>query len=103
MVCLYYSIVLVHGINGHRVDTWKANNGIVWPRDLLPNVFPNIRVMTFGYHGTYNDAMSIARTNDHGLSLLNCLMDERNTAQEAKRPIIFIGHDLGGIIIKQVR
>jgi len=100
-----HSIVLVHGINGHCVETWKANNGTVWPRDLLPQQsgLRNIRVMTFGYHGTYNDAMSNARTDDHGLSLLNCLMDERNTAHETKRPIILIGHNIGGIIIKQVR
>lgn len=58
--------------------------------------------MTFGYRGTYNDTISIATIHDHGLSLMKCLMDARSQDYEKLRPIVFVGHSLGGLIIKQV-
>jgi len=64
---------------------------------------PNIRVLSYEYSGTYNDTTSIASSNDHGLKILQCLIDFRNEESAEERPIIFVGHSLGGIIIKQVK
>lgn len=58
--------------------------------------------MSYGYRGIYNDTTSIATIYDHSLDLLNVLDDERKTTYEEERPIIFVGHSLGGIVIKQV-
>ncbi|CZR62799.1 uncharacterized protein PAC_12696 [Phialocephala subalpina] len=96
-------IVLVHGIDGHYVNTWKADDDekTLWPTDLLPKHMPEVRVMSYSYRGTYNDAISTATTYEHGLDLLNWLGDLRTANYEEERPIIFVGHSLGGIIIKQ--
>ncbi|KAE8441039.1 hypothetical protein EG329_006076 [Mollisiaceae sp. DMI_Dod_QoI] len=95
-------IVLVHGINGHYINTWKAADCTIWPVELLSEQLPEIRVMSYGYRGTYNDTISVATSFDHGQSLLSLLIDKRKAAHEEVRPIIFVGHSLGGIIIKQM-
>jgi hypothetical protein len=35
-----FSVVAVHGLNGHSEKTWTADNGVNWLRDLLPEDFP---------------------------------------------------------------
>jgi hypothetical protein len=47
------------------------------------------------------DTTSVAEIGDHALKLLGQLGDERSEPHAQVRPIIFIGHSLGGIIIKQ--
>jgi hypothetical protein len=43
------SIVAIHGLDGHREDSWTAENGILWLRDLLPKELPHARIATYGY------------------------------------------------------
>ena len=43
------SILAVHGVNGHREETWTGDEGILWPRDLLPSQLPNARISAWGY------------------------------------------------------
>ncbi|XXH00698.1 hypothetical protein Hte_007048 [Hypoxylon texense] len=98
------NIVAVHGLNGHRENTWKADNGVSWleDEDMLPEKIPNARIFVWGYdartHG--NDYMSEAYLHQHGSQLVSELADERRLDGTSKRPIIFIGHSLGGIVIK---
>ena len=42
------SLVFVHGLGGHRYNTW-SKNGVFWPRDLLIRDVRNVRIITFGY------------------------------------------------------
>ncbi|KAI1115455.1 Alpha/Beta hydrolase protein [Nemania sp. NC0429] len=97
-------IVAVHGLNGHRENTWKAENGVSWLEDknMLPKRIPNARIFVWGYdartHG--NDYLSQAYLHQHGTQLVGELADERRLDGTSKRPIIFIGHSLGGIVIK---
>ena len=43
-------VVFVHGLRGDRVKTWQTEN-VFWPRDLLPQELPNVRIMSYGYDG----------------------------------------------------
>ncbi|XTI85857.1 hypothetical protein V2W45_1466673 [Cenococcum geophilum] len=70
-------IIAVHGLNGHRDETWTAGNGVNWLRDLLPQDLPNARIMAWGY-----DANTYSRS------------------RTSRRLIIFVAHSLGGIIVK---
>lgn len=92
---------MVHGLDGDPVGTWEADDGTVWPRDLLPKEMKNVRVLTYGYNGSIMDTTSVAEIGDHALNLVGRLDDERSEPHAQVRPIIFIGHSLGGIIIKQ--
>lgn len=38
---------------------------------------------------------------DHVKSLLRSLVDKREESEETERPLIFIAHSLGGIVVKQ--
>lgn len=43
------SIIAVHGLNGHRENSWTAANGVNWLHNLLPGDMPNTRVLSWGY------------------------------------------------------
>ena len=43
------SIIAIHGLDGHREETWTTDEEVLWLRDLLPSDLPNARVLTYGY------------------------------------------------------
>jgi len=95
------SIILVAGLGGDYLDTWRADDGTVWPRDLLPRDLPKIRVFSFQYNTTVKGTTSRGKIDDHARQLLHALNKDRDTDIEAAtRPIIFVGHSLGGMLIK---
>ena len=57
--------------------------------------------MSFGYDAETAFSQSIADISDVAASLLTRLENERRP-HEHNRPIIFISHSLGGIIVKKV-
>ncbi|KAM0796954.1 hypothetical protein BDR22DRAFT_892704 [Usnea florida] len=95
-------IVAVHGLNGDPTDTWKPSSSKdFWLRDFLPFDVKGARVMTYGYNADVVFGNTTADVWDHAKSLLGSLIDERESEEESKRPLIFICHSLGGIIVKQ--
>ncbi|PYH98097.1 lipa and NB-ARC domain protein [Aspergillus ellipticus CBS 707.79] len=101
--------VFVHGLNprgrsDHPFETWTHANGTFWPRDYLPHDVPQARIFVYGYNSniTNPQSMSTASVRDHANTLLN-LLDLERSPQLNVRPtkIIFIGHSLGGLVIKQ--
>jgi hypothetical protein len=49
-----YSIVFVHGLQGHPKKTWTwstANSSkiVYWPQDFLPQSTPDARILVYGY------------------------------------------------------
>ncbi|KAK0647015.1 hypothetical protein B0T16DRAFT_171827 [Cercophora newfieldiana] len=62
----------------------------------------NVRIMTFRHNSTLQGSVSAASIRDHANVLLTHLANQREDDDEAKmRPIVFVGHSLGGMIIKQ--
>ncbi|KAI1127149.1 Alpha/Beta hydrolase protein [Nemania abortiva] len=97
-------IVAVHGLNGHYMDTWtdksRHGSGTMWLRDLLPEELHGCRVMTYQYDASVT-SMSVGRVRDAAGNLLRLLNDSREDPIYANVPIVFVGHSLGGIVIKQ--
>jgi hypothetical protein len=60
-------------------------------------------VITFGYNADAVFGNTMASIVDHAKELLSSLIDKREEDGESQRPIIFIAHSLGGIVVKQVR
>ena len=121
-------LVFVHGLQGHPRRTWQSlvtpqehisssnpfkrrrvqpkdhdKAGVFWPADLIPQDYPNLRVLTYGYDsrvtGYYASSTSKNGIFEHGNSLLNALSRERT--DQLTRPIILVAHSLGGLVVKQ--
>ncbi len=72
------SIVAIHGLNGHREDTWTVN-GVNWLRDLLPSNIPNARIYSWGYDANTHSTSQISSEYlyDHAKTLISDLCLER--------------------------
>ncbi|MCJ1396455.1 hypothetical protein MMC18_009345 [Xylographa bjoerkii] len=96
-------IIAVHGLNpwssdSHAEATWTAG-GKLWLKDFLPERLPNARILLFGYNANLAFGASIAGVREQAINLLNRIASKREDVKD--RPIIFVAHDLGGIIVKR--
>ncbi|KAJ9607048.1 hypothetical protein H2200_008120 [Cladophialophora chaetospira] len=95
-------IVAVHGLGGDAFATWThPKSKKFWLRDFLPQQIADARIMTFGYNAHAAFGQSTAEILDHAKSLLTSLVDKREEPEKIRRPLIFIAHSLGGIVVKQ--
>ncbi|KAJ6094149.1 hypothetical protein N7467_002994, partial [Penicillium canescens] len=99
-------IVLVHGLNGHPHDSWTSQSGCFWPVDLLPDVLALLRprILTYGYNANvaaFTDGASRDSIISHAETLASSLAGNRNLRNCSDRPIIFVCHSLGGLVVKR--
>ena len=77
---------------------------VYWPRHLLPQALPDARVFTYGYDTRVRHAMgspvSKNAVYDIALDFLGVLEAERRP--HPLRPLLFIAHSLGGIVVKEL-
>ncbi|KAI5778075.1 hypothetical protein EDC01DRAFT_675361 [Geopyxis carbonaria] len=95
-------IIAITGFEGHAYDSWEGQSHLqrMWLRDFFPKHFPNCRTMTYGYDSGIK-SNSIYKLVDYSRTFLRALEKVRKSDMEAKRPLIFIGHCFGGIILAQ--
>ncbi|KAK0665944.1 hypothetical protein QBC41DRAFT_399337, partial [Cercophora samala] len=111
-------LIFVAGLGGHYLETWQAVDNTIWPRDLLHLKrygVDDVRVWSFHYNTTLRGSSAAAKIDDHARELLGRIMiklvgnwiwapesdgSDGNMALQLK-PIIFIGHSLGGMLIKR--
>jgi hypothetical protein len=93
----------VHGLNGHYISTWEESS-VCWPRDLLPTRMEFTRILSFSYDADIYRSESVSTIRDHGLNLLLTLMARRPQVglEKFRRPIVFVAHSLGGLLVKEV-
>lgn len=101
-------IVAVHGLNPtntkfHAYETWTSTGGNLWLKDFLPTSLPTVRarVLLFGYNANVAFKTSTAGVREQANNLLNRLYLIREGNDASQRPIVFICHSLGGIVVKQ--
>ncbi|KAH6673367.1 hypothetical protein B0J14DRAFT_540799 [Halenospora varia] len=99
-----FDIVAVHGLFGQGFDSWTGGKEQIWLKDMLPRKLPDARIMAFAYdhNSTTRKSFSASSISEIALDLLDSLGSKRTTEKDQERPIIFIAHELGGIIVKQV-
>ena len=100
-------IVLVHGLGGNPKKTWTAErSGTYWPAQLLPPVLKEqrARILVYGYDSSvasFTDGVSNDKIHNHAESLVATLAANRRQDDALERPIIFIAHSLGGLVVKR--
>ncbi|EJT77778.1 hypothetical protein GGTG_02883 [Gaeumannomyces tritici R3-111a-1] len=96
--------MLIHGLGSHALGSWKSpDSGDVWLRDFLPKDVPNIRVLLYSHDTILANIWSKQSIEDLGATFLEQIVAFRAKDGTFRRPIIFIGHNLGGLLIKEVR
>ncbi|KAK4443260.1 ankyrin repeat protein [Podospora aff. communis PSN243] len=95
-------IVAIHGLNGHYLRTWTdERSGVNWLESILPGVVPAARVMSFSYNSMLQFSKSTADVTTFAQQLLEALVAARESSFESQRPIIFLCHSLGGLVLKK--
>ena len=97
--------VFVHGLGGGSRKTWSKTSSIThyWPQAWLPHdsAFKHVRVHSFGYDSDWAKGKDNCLNIHHmGKSLLGELSTSPHLAN-ASTPIVFIGHSMGGLVIKK--
>lgn len=97
-------IVFVHGLTGNAYNTWLHEDSKVhWPRDLLKHEIPRSRVVTFGYDAdivNFWNPASKSRLSNHAENMVGDLVRRRERTDTEARPIIFVAHSLGGLVVE---
>ncbi|KAK0761676.1 hypothetical protein N5P37_005658, partial [Trichoderma harzianum] len=94
------SIIAITGLDGHAYGSWrgKGNLGRMWLRHFLSQDLPYCRTMTYGYNSKLstrgNDSIM-----DYSRGLMEALKKIRNIEELRQRPLFFIAHSFGGIIL----
>ncbi|KAH0346535.1 hypothetical protein KCU81_g3912, partial [Aureobasidium melanogenum] len=100
-------IVAVHGLMGHWENTWNAGNShedAMFLRDRVPADLSRNRIRARIFSYGYDSAVfsrSVVTIDQAADMLLERLLGKRKKPEEKCRPIIFIAHSLGGLVVKQ--
>ena len=100
-----FSIVAVHGLYEDHISAWRStSSGVFWLKDLLPSYIPDARILTYGYVLDANSTLSAQspeRVLQHAQTLVAELEADRYENDASRRPLIFICHGLGGVVVKR--
>ncbi|KAH7227531.1 hypothetical protein BKA60DRAFT_553072 [Fusarium oxysporum] len=101
-------IVAVHGLGGHAYRSFKERGGsYMWLEDSLPAhlraALPGCaaRILLYGYDARVENTISFQSIHDLAGRLRGSVRAIRPGIIK-KRPLVFIGHSLGGLIIKEL-
>ena len=98
-------IVFVHGLTGNAYDTWlHQKSGVHWPSKLLRQDMRDARILSFGYDAdivNFWNPASNSRLSNHAENMIGDLVRNRERTDTETRKILFVGHSLGGLVIKR--
>ncbi|KAI9786679.1 MAG: hypothetical protein M1839_006230 [Geoglossum umbratile] len=105
-------IIAVQGLASAYERTWtkKAEDGtkVMWLKDLLPEDLPCARILTFEYNSNWIENPANVDLEQCAHDLLQAIIWDRSHRGEkrmcktmSRRPLIFVGHSYGGLVIKQ--
>lgn len=106
-------MVFVHGLGGDVFATWRhgRDESTSWPH-WLGQDFPEIGVWSLGYAASPTKWARVLgwvsqrwRDSGHGMALPDRALQVLDAMVQqglGRRPLLFIGHSLGGLLVKQI-
>ncbi|KAK7955272.1 hypothetical protein PG988_015966 [Apiospora saccharicola] len=103
-------IVFVPGLGAHPEECWETKD-FKWPTDSLAKDFPKSRILLYMYESVWQGALQVEQFMDNiAMGLLVGVAASREklgqgltiyhaNQKHARRPIVFIGHSMGGLVI----
>ncbi|OCK80555.1 hypothetical protein K432DRAFT_297425 [Lepidopterella palustris CBS 459.81] len=97
------SLIAISGLGGHAFGSFKEKDGsYMWLRDSLPQDLKRTRILLYGYDSTLANSASVQTIADLANDLQKAIGFIRNYDEaDPERPLVLLGHSLGGIIAKQ--
>jgi hypothetical protein len=95
-------IVAVTGLGGHALGSFRSpDDTMVWLRDFAPEDIPRARFITYGYNTTVVSSDDNQGVHELARTLLDGLAIFRQRTQTQQRPLLFVCHSLGGVVLKE--
>ncbi|KAE8440465.1 hypothetical protein EG329_007585, partial [Mollisiaceae sp. DMI_Dod_QoI] len=96
-------IIAIHGLNGHPYGSWlsKSAKPKMWLTDFLHEDADSCRIIIYGYKSNIFDEQEQPRHElfNQAERLNATLNNIRNTPELQRRPIIFVAHSYGGLVL----
>lgn len=104
-----FDVVLVHGLHGSKSTTWcdEGESWNTWNKTLIKDDlfgYWTIRELYYWYETNWESTHIYFPDgiNEEAQKLVDELVEARKGLDtEKSRPIVFIGHDIGGLIVKK--
>ena len=93
-------VIAITGLAGHAFGSWAASEHHMWLRDFLPRDFPRTRILLYGYNSRLAHSQSRSIIADFTNNFVAKFHTMRSQSRSESRPVCFIGHSLGCLIIK---
>ncbi|KAL7895514.1 hypothetical protein HDV64DRAFT_95259 [Trichoderma sp. TUCIM 5745] len=94
--------IAISGLGSHPFGSWQPHGpdkSFMWIRDELPRSVPGVRAVVYGYDSQLVGSNSFQSISDIARSLIGNLKSGGWNLPSSK-PIIFLAHSLGGIVLK---
>ena len=104
-------VVFIHGLKGGAFDTWRTDEctwsytppertkNRYWPARWLPGDLPEARLMALSYPSTFWESERSVHPIEEQAKIIH---ESLRLAGVGDRPVIFVCHSLGGLIIKEM-
>ncbi|GKT40024.1 uncharacterized protein ColSpa_00205 [Colletotrichum spaethianum] len=99
-----YDVITIHGLRDNHNTVWESSSGQAWLQDSL---FKDLSIRQLDYMYAIDDSARIFQPDGiqvEARNLLHLYAEKRRNLPETEinRPIIWVCHDIGGNIFKQV-
>ncbi|KAJ2895216.1 Ankyrin repeat domain-containing protein 17 [Zalerion maritima] len=94
-------IVFVPGLGAHPHESWMSQTGFNWAEDKdgIIKDFPNSRILLFKYESAWIGALKVKQSLENIASLLLDGLQYKRKPKHLQRPLVFIGHSMGGLVV----
>ncbi|KAI1354798.1 hypothetical protein F5Y01DRAFT_239570 [Xylaria sp. FL0043] len=97
-----FDCIAISGLGSHPFGSWQPKKGdktFMWIRDALPKHVHGTRTVVYGYETGLAESQSIERIKDLASRLIT-LLTTYGWGTRSSKPIIFLAHSLGGLLIR---